>query len=1124
MVVGDRPTSPDKVYVPSGDVGSLRADDPALAGYTHILVRNPETGEAVVVPFNWRMPTPAKPIVVVDNLASSSPYANLPGRVDPANYTYSSGKDTGLSSDGTPGMADDAGLATQPLVDPSNVRAGIGWAPVRPADLNYLPNGTVTVGGQTVDASALELPVTADAFLAVMRGDDLPDVDQLARDISDTDPTYRPGQDVVIYVCSAGTRNIAEPSMEPGASLYTSFARQLSDRLGSRVHAVEGDVTLGEPITLDGRAVTELPGLPLVDVSANARIQQANYDAQRRFWLQDGGGEKQINSPFADVTLKYGALVGGEPIDPLHLGAGGRPTSSSSDPFAWAAIGIGAPPEGELSLFRVPDLEILNRESDHGALEPKYYVHAVRFNNPAATLDHGTVLRSAQVNDQGQIKWNPGKRPIPLRHNVHFVVTDLTARDLQAQMQSAAPPLYAVYDRAAGWIQHNEIADLRTAGRLDTIFPQPSGRTQSVKWLPDPPAGQELLYRSSDLPALEQASDKGVLPPGQHVHLVRFDNPTATLDHGQVLHSGRVNNHGQIEWDPSSSPISLDSDTYFVVTALDAPALQARMTPKNAPQYAVHDDTAGWIPHDDIASTAKSGKINTVFPQRSGSSPWLPTPRAPLSGANDRVYPPVLWEKGAVPAIFNGYLRSDNLLHVYVVAAPNNPKAGDTLSFNPSDTHAHAVVRPGAWDVEWQFGHSQGKDTLRQFGEPPADKIWAFVISKSSSYDLHQAGGLADIPWHLDPKAIPGPVGGMEYQEPTLGRGGAWRRPRQQHGLVLEQFTPVRIARGISDKWKQVRGQTWRAETGWVPADAPQSRNAYSLPAGSIAQVGKAAIPMDDSASGLAAVDAHNHNDSFPQPYYLELASYVNRIRRVVDGPSAGRKAGDPRDGLINSKSDDVRLAFTAQPLPYSTRRGGAWINYTELDTATVYVERGWANDWGNLSQHAELDPQFQQMVIPAITGIELFQMPGRTPEEAGRAAKEHIAKLLIWHPNTYVTAGEFTIFAKELWRNLVGRRGWNTLGRPVLPNEVGDLAAVHYETIKNVLEAPRDAGLVTTLHDDASFTEFGIDGRPVAAPGDDRYFFQLNKLLMELGPYDLGNLNSAIPHLRYRIRKYSEL
>ena len=636
------------------------------------------------------------------------------------------------------------------------------------------------------------------------------------------------------------------------------------------------------------------------------------------------------------------------------IAGGSQPRSAvpgSGDPFAWSSMAITEPPAGEAALFLAADLPVLNQESDHGALPPESYVHVVGFDNPTDTLDHGQILRTAQVNDRGQIDWQPDNNPIPLDPDVHFVVTPLDARTLQSQMQPATAPHYAVYDRAAGWIPHSQITDMHNAGTLDAVFPPASAGAQSVNWLPVAPSGQEWLYRGSDLSALEQASSKGALPPGRYVHAVRIVNPTDTLDHGQVLRTGHVNDQGQIEWSPGKRSIPLRHNVHFVVTDMNSGALQARMKSATPPSYAVYDGTSGWIPHDDIAARAAAGTLDTIFPKRSGTSPtWTPTPQAPLSGANDRAYPPVLWENTAKPGIFQGYFRSDDVLHVYAVARPNNPTAGDTLSFTHSDIHAHGIVRPGAWDVEWQFGHNQAKDILGQFGEPPANQIWAFAISRSSPFDIQQAGGLNDIPWHLDPNAIPGPVGGADYQEPIVGRSGAWRSHAPGAlALVEEQFRSVQIVRNTADRIKQAMGKEHRPEAGWVPEDSPQSRNAYSLPRRSIAQVGKATIPMDDKESNLAAVDAHNHTNSFPQPYYLELAKYVNRVRRVV------AQSGTARPGLINSRPDDVRLAFTAQPVPYATRRGGAWSNYTELDTATVYVGQGHMNDWVTLSQYEKL-------------------------------------------------------------------------------------------------------------------------------------------------------------------------
>lgn len=48
---GEPPTSGDRVYIPPADGPRLRGDDPSVAGKTHILVRDAETGDAAVVPW-----------------------------------------------------------------------------------------------------------------------------------------------------------------------------------------------------------------------------------------------------------------------------------------------------------------------------------------------------------------------------------------------------------------------------------------------------------------------------------------------------------------------------------------------------------------------------------------------------------------------------------------------------------------------------------------------------------------------------------------------------------------------------------------------------------------------------------------------------------------------------------------------------------------------------------------------------------------------------------------------------------------------------------------------------------------------------------------------------------------
>ena len=246
-----------------------------------------------------------------------------PGGWEPVSSSQSvhlEGDDPSLGppyGDDTSPTADDAGprslsAAYHPAGPPN---PGTQLSTGRRADLNYLGDDAVTVGGQTVDPKLLELGVSPDVFLVVAREGDLPDVGQLALDIA-THPDYRPGQDVVLYVCGAGN---AQVGADGGP--VTSYASILGNGLGARVHAVDGTITAGNTITLDGRPVTALPGLPLTDISSGHPHAQANYGPQNRFWLQRGGRQPHGESGFEGQTLTKGATVDGKPIDPLHLGA-----------------------------------------------------------------------------------------------------------------------------------------------------------------------------------------------------------------------------------------------------------------------------------------------------------------------------------------------------------------------------------------------------------------------------------------------------------------------------------------------------------------------------------------------------------------------------------------------------------------------------------------------------------------------------------------------------------------------------------------------------------------------------------------------------------------------------------
>ncbi|MFC3282185.1 SAM-dependent methyltransferase [Litchfieldella rifensis] len=68
------------------------------------------------------------------------------------------------------------------------------------------------------------------------------------------------------------------------------------------------------------------------------------------------------------------------------------------------------PPEGFACLYRLDDLETLNRVSSNGALPPGHYVHVIRSVDPARdgttfTLNRGTVPRSGRVDADGHLRW-----------------------------------------------------------------------------------------------------------------------------------------------------------------------------------------------------------------------------------------------------------------------------------------------------------------------------------------------------------------------------------------------------------------------------------------------------------------------------------------------------------------------------------------------------------------------------------------------------------------------------------------------------------------------------------------------------------------------------------------------
>jgi len=184
----------------------------------------------------------------------------------------------------------------------------------RPADLNYL-EGEATVNGRPVSVRDIELAVPPDSILVLATLDNPPSVARIAADLRAGG--YPEGQDVTIYFCEGKTPKQAN------APAPESLARELSNKIGARVHAVDGNIVLGAKTKLEGTPGVERPNLPLTDVSQKTPhpvIADADFDAQQRFWLEPGGRMPEAQAPFSQKVLDQGARVGDKAIDPLHLG------------------------------------------------------------------------------------------------------------------------------------------------------------------------------------------------------------------------------------------------------------------------------------------------------------------------------------------------------------------------------------------------------------------------------------------------------------------------------------------------------------------------------------------------------------------------------------------------------------------------------------------------------------------------------------------------------------------------------------------------------------------------------------------------------------------------------------
>ncbi|WP_088360690.1 MULTISPECIES: hypothetical protein [Rhodomicrobium] len=483
-----------------------------------------------------------------------------------------------------------------------------------------------------------------------------------------------------------------------------------------------------------------------------------------------------------------------------------------------------------------------------------------------------------------------------------------------------------------------------------------------------------------------------------------------------------------------------------------------------------------------------------VPPPVPAPAPLPPVPQGvPLSGAASKIFPTRLWPETEA-AIRRGFFASPDDQYVYVYAVPQKA-TGLPADLSAGDLQAYGILPAGADEIMWQPGFNatpeqiaKGGTVLEAWGTPTqpyrpgvprGSEILAFVISKTPKKDLDSAGSMTDIPWVLEKSKIPGPANAAAYQQPRYGFKGGFK----DHDRGPRAYAGVQTVIGVNDAYHRMRGQVYRPGEGWGPSGEPN--DVRRVPQFAVTFLRGPKYAYQDKARGTVVAEAHNHKGTFVHPFYIHDRAAVQRLLRAGNTP-----------GIINDP--DVEIQISNQFVPYAVMRGGKWTGYTDRDTARTTVKYAPMDDWKTLRHWSELTPEEQAHVIPSITGIPTY--PG-----AGIDPVKYLSDLLTWNYDVYPMAGELTVRAKELWTILTGRT--HTTTKPLLSTDVGEMVGRDEQTLLSVFEALRDAGILTNIHNDASFAEFGVDGRPTPASGDARFFFGLMRLLMMVGPYDMSGI-----------------
>jgi hypothetical protein len=510
-------------------------------------------------------------------------------------------------------------------------------------------------------------------------------------------------------------------------------------------------------------------------------------------------------------------------------------------------------------------------------------------------------------------------------------------------------------------------------------------------------------------------------------------------------------------------------------------------------------------PLEGVAAHDPAGPVGRA--QAAVPSP-LPTAGAAASGST--AFTVNQWATRMMPWLWRGWVDFGADMHVYAAVVPRPGPKDTAVSVTAKDIVAEGRIAQGEQDVAWIRGTrtDDARTVDELLGPPPDGMTYTFIVSDKPLAGS-KAGGAVDVPltsrMENAPGVSPEALSGDVYAPPRYGHfqrrhdwhlpvtrragGKPWQLERQPMRTQRDDYDPALNYRAFGAVKLALRH---RERTAAAPEEGRfVDKNVAAM-------VGRAAVPMQDSASGLAVADIHNHPNTFPFQFYLRQVTF---IKRLLEG--AGRT------GLINDRlgtgGTGLKITLSYEMIVYITRAlNGSWQGYTHLDLPSVYSRYSQRSDWKILHEYeqlpkalneAKLSEDLADVIIPSITGIPTYPGSGVRPIE-------ELAHMALFFPRVDPMGGEIN-GPKGVKSYLDGR----TFGQK--PSEsLGRTGTEVNDALEANVAAFGEAGLVTVVHADSGVMErSALDGLPVAAPSGLQHIFKTLNMVMRNGPYDLSHI-----------------